>query len=393
MYDVGFGDCFLLFVPTDEGEKKVLVDCGSIKAGTRPLREVVSALIRDVDAGAGPYIDLVIATHRHRDHVSGFADARWKQVEVGEVWMPWTEDPEDPVARRIREAQAGLARELELHAATLGAADPLGIAELALNALSNEAAMETLHHGFAGRPRRRFFPTPLPRESEFEPDPLPGVRAYVMGPSRDEKVIADMEPPKGTSFLRAAAASGSAQAAKPEPFPGWAVTTSRYATRFGSLALTPEDREAIRGIGEGWELIAAASLDNAVNGTSLMLLFRVGAAHLLFPGDAQWGTWNAALHNREWRELLKKTVFYKVGHHGSHNATPREFVTDVLQRDFWAMASVNPTERWKSIPREPLLEALRGKSSKVARSDEADRASATAYTHGDGYLEAAVPIT
>ena len=32
MYNVGFGDCFLLFVPTSNGVRKIVIDCGSIKA-------------------------------------------------------------------------------------------------------------------------------------------------------------------------------------------------------------------------------------------------------------------------------------------------------------------------------------------------------------------------
>ena len=36
----------------------------------------------------------------------------------------------------------------------------------------------------------------------------------------------------------------------------------------------------------------AATLEKSVNGTSLVLLFKIGRAVLLFPGDAQWGTWD-----------------------------------------------------------------------------------------------------
>lgn len=58
---------------------------------------------------------------------------------------------------------------------------------------------------------------------------------------------------------------------------------------------------------------------------------------LLFPGDAQFGNWNS-WKRLKWTiqladgtskevlidDLLKRTVFYKVGHHGSHNATLRK---------------------------------------------------------------------
>jgi hypothetical protein len=65
-------------------------------------------------------------------------------------------------------------------------------------------------------------------------------------------------------------------------------------------------------------------LDDAMNNTSLILLFEVGRKLLLFPGDAQYENWMFALDPaRPWRKRLKGVHFYKVGHHGSLNATPK----------------------------------------------------------------------
>src|SRR6266850_1416551 len=110
MYNVGFGDAFLETLPTQKGDRRLLFDCGSIAKGPSSIGDVAKQIIADCKNGAGdPRIDVVVATHRHRDHVSGFALPLWNSVEVGEVWMPWTEDPTNPEARRIRDAQAGLA--------------------------------------------------------------------------------------------------------------------------------------------------------------------------------------------------------------------------------------------------------------------------------------------
>lgn len=70
-------------------------------------------------------------------------------------------------------------------------------------------------------------------------------------------------------------------------------------------------------------LALAVALEQATNGTSLVLLLRFGDTTLLFPGDAQWGTWDRMLHDPETEDLLRTVNFYKVGHHGSHNATHR----------------------------------------------------------------------
>jgi beta-lactamase superfamily II metal-dependent hydrolase len=78
------------------------------------------------------------------------------------------------------------------------------------------------------------------------------------------------------------------------------------------------------------EMELAAALESSVNGTSLVLLFKFGRATLLFPGDAQWGTWNAMLADDRWQRLFKNLSFYKVGHHGCENATPRRFVGEYI---------------------------------------------------------------
>jgi len=117
MYNVGFGDAFLVKIPRKKGELRVLFDCGSIEASTAggKMKNIVQNIISDVtDPDGVARIDVVVATHRHKDHVSGFGDDAWNAVEVKEVWMPWTEHLTDPEARRIREAQSKLALGLSI---------------------------------------------------------------------------------------------------------------------------------------------------------------------------------------------------------------------------------------------------------------------------------------
>ena len=91
---------------------------------------------------------------------------------------------------------------------------------------------------------------------------------------------------------------------------------------------------------------------------------------LLFPGDAQWGTWQNALGDPEFRALIEKTNFLKVGHHGSHNATPRAVVEEVLRKNqFSAMVCTSETKKFKRIPLPSLMDALDEKTGhRVARS-------------------------
>lgn len=71
-------------------------------------------------------------------------------------------------------------------------------------------------------------------------------------------------------------------------------------------------------------------MDDQLNNTSLILLFSVegdgGTKRMLFGGDAQIENWEYALKLADVeanRVLLRDVDLYKVGHHGSRNATPR----------------------------------------------------------------------
>src|SRR5215207_3930790 len=93
MYNVGFGDCFLLRIPTDDGERRMLVDCGYHSQGKGKFSDVdlVTQIKKDL---AGKGLDVVVATHRHQDHISGFGEtALWADIPVEEVWLPFTADP------------------------------------------------------------------------------------------------------------------------------------------------------------------------------------------------------------------------------------------------------------------------------------------------------------
>lgn len=397
MYDVGFGDAFLLILPTRKGEKKVLIDCGTLAQGSQSISQVSQALVDEVrEADGTPRIDVVIATHRHRDHVSGFADPIWRQVEVKEIWMPWTEDPTDPEARVIRESQSRLAARLDQDLAALVDGELSNGATLRLlaqNALTNESAMYTLHSGFRRppKPQMRFLPT-RSLERTLETEVLPGILVHVLGPSRDKAVIRDMNPPVGESYLRLAEAGGSGPGA-PAPFdPDWSLSRQEFIKEYGHLAPETGVREQMKQFNQEMAQAVTVSLDSAVNATSLMLVFQIDHTCLLFPGDAQWGTWRMALADPDWRSLLKQTTFYKVSHHGSHNGTPREFVETVLPATAWSMLSVRTTDHWKSIPKEPLVTALRDRCSRLVRSDESTGSLPEGFTVHEGCTELRIPV-
>jgi hypothetical protein len=200
-----------------------------------------------------------------------------------------------------------------------------------------------------------------------------GVRAFVLGPPHDGTKLRRINPRKknpetyekaaavnvslaslGMSWAWAAAMSGHAAALKIEsdedatveaehamPFDG------KWRRNLKSLEKSKEEffkknyfgSDAQRRIDADWLWSGAQRLalymETYTNNTSLALAFELPNSRkvLLFAADAQVGNWLSwydqdypTKDNRTVKaaELLANTVLYKVGHHGSHNATLRE---------------------------------------------------------------------
>ena len=97
MYRVGFGDCFLLSLPVadaganDDTHRHVLIDCGVHFKGDLKMMD---RAVDHIAATTKRKLAIVIATHSHQDHISGFSN-KFSSFEIGEVWMPWCEDVRD----------------------------------------------------------------------------------------------------------------------------------------------------------------------------------------------------------------------------------------------------------------------------------------------------------
>src|SRR6059058_5764324 len=76
MYRQGLGDCFLLSFPRrDGGPFHMLIDCGVI-LGTKDATEKMTAVAHDIAAATDDHLHVVVATHEHWDHLSGFIQAQ-----------------------------------------------------------------------------------------------------------------------------------------------------------------------------------------------------------------------------------------------------------------------------------------------------------------------------
>ena len=100
MYRVGFGDFFLVTVPTGAGPKHILIDCGVHSKDTHSIGAAVDHMAQET----GKHLALIIVTHRHADHVTGFSKCKdvFKTFTVDRIWMSWYEDPKDEQALAIQ---------------------------------------------------------------------------------------------------------------------------------------------------------------------------------------------------------------------------------------------------------------------------------------------------
>ena len=113
MYRQGLGDCFLLTVEeTGKEALHMLIDCGLLQ-GTENGTAIMQQVVADIESKLkqSPYdpvqkfLDVVVLTHEHTDHISGFIQAQdiFKRIDFGEVWASWLDDESHPNYKLVRE--------------------------------------------------------------------------------------------------------------------------------------------------------------------------------------------------------------------------------------------------------------------------------------------------
>jgi len=404
MYRHGFGDCFLVTLPRsgEEGYYYILIDCGVI-LGTSDADAKMTAVLEDVASVSNSCIDLLIATHQHWDHLSGFiqAEKAFDDLKVENIWMAWTENPEDSLAKELAGERDAALNALRLSGSRMlvsgdleGADEVGGFASFfgTLGGASTQDALEKLRKKDV--PIRYCYPNDEPVSLKS-----PDVRLYVLGPPHDAKLIRqtlDTKRDPETYGIRAqmlgADVMQAISAIKPlSPFSTLhaipmeiARNTAFFKARyFGTNASGDEWRRIDSAWLEGSSELALA-LDSATNNTSLVLAIEFPAGDvLLFVADAQVGNW-LSWQELKWTmngrvvtapDLLRRAIFYKVGHHGSHNATLRKKGLEQMDNLEFAVIPVNHAmalkKRWGKMPLPELVVALGEKAKKaVLRSDE-----------------------
>jgi hypothetical protein len=352
-YQVGFGDCFLLSFQYDDGnepERHVLIDFGSTGLPEGVAKTRMMDIARDIEERTNGKLRAVVATHRHKDHISGFATAKngkgsgdvIRSLKPDLVVQPWTEDPDlaetatgpkrpKTGARALRAVNA-LALMHSVAEQTLAEAKrsrflaflpdrslKSQLMFLGEDNLANKSAVDNL----MTMARNRY--VHFGADSGLE-KLLPGVKVRVLGPPTVDQTdtIKKQRSKDPDEFWHFQANAMRFSAGSGEGGKETVLFPSHVASRGPKFPI--DARWLIyhaRALHGEQMLQIVRMLDTAMNNTSVILLFEVGDKRLLFPGDAQIENWQYALDQEEVRDLLSSVDLYKVGHHGSLNATPK----------------------------------------------------------------------
>jgi hypothetical protein len=260
---------------------------------------------------------------------------------------------------------------------------------------------------------KRLRPEPEYRSPSKDKEPvtvdgLPEYRFYVLGPPESEKMLARDKPRAGEVYAHGLALDDEGALLAPLipdapdleelrelslPFDRTYRIPLRQAEGmpfFERHYYGPEEgpvpNQEWRRIDGDWLQSAARvalRLDEDTNNTSLVLAIEEVESRkvMLFAGDAQAGNW-LSWHDHTWKlpeggavtaaELLARTVVYKVGHHGSHNATLKSKGLELMTRreDLVALLPTAPGE-YNNVPYDPLISQLEASTQgRILRSDQ-----------------------
>ena len=439
MYRHGLGDCLLLRFRREDGVStfNLLIDCGLIMVAENAGAKMTE-VAKDLDQVCGGHLDVVVMTHEHWDHASGFSNAQARAVfdgiDVGEVWYGWTEDPQNELGKRLRKERA---KKVQALASAASALAKVGNSPMAIERAAGISALlgffglnaATAKGGTIGRTREAFdylsnragvktrYCTPDKPPTLLRG--VPDVRVYVLGPPLDEGLIKRSSPTKKgrevyelaseakladnleSAFVRLAADNPAASDSPTDdcPFDPTLRRRDGSSAQRASPSLDALIHESWDKPGEEWRKVEddwtqaaealALNLDSHTNNTCLVLAFEFEDTGdvFLFPADAQIGNW-LSWQDLKWRvrtangltevtgpDLLARTVFYKVGHHGSHNATLRSLGLEQMTHEnlvafipvFRKQAEKN---RWMGMPFGPLVKRLKEKTAgRLLQSD------------------------
>jgi hypothetical protein len=404
MYRQGLGDCFLLTFPQGTGKPfHLLIDCG-VCMGAKNAKARMQEVVADIANETNNKLDVLVTTHEHWDHLSGFEQAKdvWSTIAIGELWMAWTEKKGDKVAAAVL-AELGKKKEkvgseavkmtasagLRLNAERSSKVNSLlGFHGLGLDQQGGGAKLEDIYARLKKQVKKHLHFLPHTVHTDTR---MPGVKLFILGPPRDVEKIGTSDPnkhdpevyPEARGAFGFTDAGSSADPLFVGPFAAnEGISIGRRPSpselRVHASSARPRRQEQLtyeeafkkhfatidNGVDSAWRRLSdesfaafeqlAMALVRDTNNTSLALAFQLPDGRvLLFPGDAQVGnclSWhdtdfNVGTKKVTAADLLQNTVLYKVSHHCSHNGTLKEKgLEQMVHRDLIALAPLEVSQ-------------------------------------------------
>lgn len=321
VYRVGVGDCIYVRIPEGDDGFHILIDCGTV-GSVDLLKSTINNLKEEMLPDAGEpgkkRLDLLVATHRHRDHIKGFDPEFFRDIQIKNIWLSAAMNPKHPQsknAHKLHEIATKGMRDIE--ALGLALNSPLQML-VSLYSLNNDAAMNALRKLLpeANGISPKYVHAKMSKDELNLPSSSPTIRVlapeedidgYYLGKEADETL-------RGFQESNVYFAKGSSLAAEKLPEN---ISESDFRLLQSRLLSNA---------------FAFAEKDSSLqNNTSIVLLIKWRNRRLLFGGDAEWeGEYKEGKHNGSWnvmwkrhsRHLKESVDFLKIGHHGSVNATP-----------------------------------------------------------------------
>jgi hypothetical protein len=233
-----------------------------------------------------------------------------------------------------------------------------------------------------------------------------GIKFYVLGPPRDPdlkflKIEMDEEQMYHLAIAGEASASALDIGSKVNSGVALADKRSPFADKYIERDGMDSFNKAYNSADLSWRQIETDSIDadgelalaltRLTNNTSLAMAleFEASGRVILLPADAQSGNWMSwhkpdvmkslkSKGGKDTNELLANTVFYKVGHHGSHNGTGSVVGLDLVKSDqlvaFMPLVQDKVPEAWggaENFPAKELYKVLIEKTKgRLVRTDE-----------------------
>jgi beta-lactamase superfamily II metal-dependent hydrolase len=320
-YNVGVGDCTYVRIPDGEAHFHILIDCGTI-GKLELLKNAIGNLqemLPDAEETGQKRLDLLVATHRHRDHIKGFDPRLFEDIQIKNIWLSAAMNPDHTQAEGSRKLHAFATTAVHAITSSSLSLSPQLQAFTSLYSLCNDAAMDALREDLLDRGSRLEY-VHAGRSSRELDLPLKNTVIRVLAPEKDidgyylgQEADLTLRRFQESSALLSRLARPDAQEMP--------TNISEYDFRRLQSRLLAN-------------ALAFAETDSSIqNNTSVVLLIEWRKRRLLFVGDAEWegeyrdgkhnGSWNVMWEMDKQRGFLDKPVdFLKIGHHGSINATP-----------------------------------------------------------------------